>query len=762
MRRPPVALLALALAACNTNPAGTGALFHGPVSVAVFNGFTHRHLGETKPRPYIAVASYRTDELRLVDPLDNVAIPSPAFAFPLSIPTAPMPIKVAAASLQDMDGSDPLPDLLVVASAGVPSLEVVSTWLDPTTKLAHNEVVATVDLSAAAGAGAEILSLVGLAPPTPPGTTSPIPPAPYLVPGTARILAGVSGGRLVVVDFQRGAGGAVALKSGSAPVAQTLGFDPVDMALGPDGVTVYCATPGVIAGSIQGVAAVTTILDATLPWTITALKAGPVGTNGKPTRLVAAAMVGERTASSADTFSTAAPRVYAALDPSGCGVQQEISCGIVTLDPTLDPAQTNLAPDIASFGGSVPLQGYRAPFILPAQPMALAIALPPSPSTGTTPQRCDPPYSACAPVTAQDGKPLLLLAPGSGQRWTTAAMVVGASDGVSYVVDLGRGSAPGDVSLLNGDTRTRAVSASFFIPPGSAQVGLWPDVTAPGAAKPVTDSTLVSNVQVTPGYTQSDTWTITYQGVLPGLANRTAILALSGSTYSVSLAGPGNISDPALGVEVGDFVQVAPLGGSSCETTVSASGGGMLTLATAPCLPPPGLVTINVLAHDLVATGAATGYIGRPKKSTVVGQVSDSFQLAWSSPEDAISRKARRIYYSVDPPCAAAGCYVSFPQMVDPLATGPALVFRVGEVTPNSTSPPLTLQRLASLTFTTQSGVQPMARAPVAVSLPSAALAFDHSGISATDGVLFYLTYLGDTLMEFPPYASAASVASIR
>ncbi len=781
MKRLVIALLVIALVACGQNPVASSQ-FHEPVSMAVFSGFTHAHPGTQAP--YLAVANSRTDELRIIDLSSHSAVLSPGMAFPLSVPTDPFPLRVASASLGGTG-----PDLLVVASAGELALQVVTTW-DATSGAVVVDPTRKVSLTTATVPGinpsATVLSLLGMK-------------VPGASPAKARILIGLSGGQLVVADFVRSTNpadppGAIAL----APplVLKPLGFDPVDLALDASGkdaqdfdtthpLPIYVATPDVINGSdgfsAQGVAMISTTATPSDTWTIKALKAGPAGTGGKATTLVAATWVGERGAGNSDALGTRTKRVYAALDPSGCGQDREISCGIVTLDPGLDPT-TGLMTSLAQEDGfvpapsGVPLQPFRAPFVLPVSPAALpvtvtslAIAMPAA-SGGQT---CVSPYSACSPATAADGMPLMLLAPGSGQRWTTAAMVVGASDGNSYVIDLGRMAAADDVSLLSDPTGTKVTSLLVSTPAGSAQLGLWTDVTAPGASQLATDATtMLANFVVTPGYTRDDTWTVIYRGALPGLTSRAA--ELSGGGTTLKLAGQGNfglIDDPALGVQQGDIVQVVtvdasqcPLNGSGEATVAAPPSGGALQLNAAPCLMVSGVTTvpviINVLAHDLVAFGTATGYIGRPLISTTAGQ--NTFQFAWTFPEDVITRKARRFYYPAESACAvrSGGCPL-FPAMTDPLATGPTLQFRLGSTDGS-------LQRGASITFTTQSGVQAMARIPSSVSIPSAAISFDRTLLTAlnsaavNDGTVFYVTYLGDTLFEFPPGQSAAAVLTLR
>jgi hypothetical protein len=859
-------LVAVALAACGNN-AVVGPQFHGPVSMAWFNGFTHAHPGTQAP--YLAVANSRTDELRIIDLSNNSALLSPGMAFPLSVPTDPFPMKVASAPIGDGG-----PDVVVVASSGELSLQIVTTW-DASKGSVEIDQTTKVDLTLKTGinANATVLSLLGVR-------------LPSSSPPKARIFVGLSGGQLVVVDFVRAdpsqpVGPVVAVM----PLAtrQNLLFDPVDLAMdasGTDTTTLYCATPDLITDSDQhagfqtfGVAGIQTTAAATDTWKIRAYKAGPGDTIGAPTRLVAAAVVAERDPANPEHFLAPAsvPRVYAVLDEAdakdssgmlwGCGLHHEIACGIVTIDPSLDPTtggSTSLAPDPAQnfASSSVPAQTYRAPIVLPAEPLAFAVALPPASGS----QRCVPGPTNSDPTCQSEGitsdgaaTPFLVLAPGTGQRWTTAAMVVGASDGNSYVIDLGRMAAADDVSLLNDDTtRTKVTIASSVVPGGAspsasgAGLGLFNGVNPP----PVIDSaTMASSITVTPGYTQADAWTITNHGALPGLVSRVATVANDGTNVWVALQTPntaspeslGDIADPALGVRVGDYVDVILPNPGTCAQNVNTSGNGQgrgfVTAILAPdptkypggalaiqalstgdpeitsdglgtfCFAPPGQpptalpVTITVRTSGLVLAGAKFGYAGRPVLDPPADQPSFGFQwtdestsspslislcpdtpkaahqAAWTASAGsrtacetiAVARKARRFYYPEELCAAGQACQTNnwYPNFINgnALTTGPALQFRVGAYPPAST--PL----IGSvISFTTESGVQPMARVPASVSTPSAALSFDRSdpllatlnSSAANDGTVFYVTYLGDVMMEFPPGQPTTGVATLR
>lgn len=863
MKRAPLIIAAFALAACGNN-SRLGAQFHKPVAMAVFDGFIHTRLGAGKPSPCLAVVSSAGDELRIVDLVSNTVVPSPGMVFPLSVSTDPLPFKVASASL-----GDNLADLLVVASVGKLALQVVQTW--DSASGAMIVMPAQVDLSAALGsasAGTSVLSLLGLP----------------LAAGTARILVGVTGGKLLVVDFTRdpGGSGAIIPPDPASIAVKTLGFDPVDLAYDvADSTVVYAATRDLITDSDAhagfqtfGVAAIKTTADATQTWPIQALKAGPASSAGAPTRLVAAATLAERQPDHPEHFLPPARRVYAALDEGeaagsggqswGCGLNHDLSCGIVTIDPALDPTtgrSTNLADDPATGyqpAGGVPAQSYRAPFVLPAAPLAMAITLPPS-SGG---QRCVPPRiggtdssAGNCPLDPNDstkdllqadaGTAFLPLAASSGQRWTTAAMVVAAGDGNPYIVDLGRMAVADDVSLLNSDnTRTKVSTAVSLVPLPSKDLvqpsvdhfglGLHTDVTGSGSvADSVTSdsSLLASAIWVTPGYTPAALWTITHHGSLPGLVTRTATIANDGTDIWVALQNQGtppqslgDIVDPALGVQVGDYVDIVQPSAGACAGHLNSNGQGQgrgrVTAILAPDAARPGgalqlaeldaddserqdglgsncafpsagttsTVIITVRTSGLVLMGAGTTYGGRPAfdvaysfrwqdEAPLVALCPDSpeaaHRSAWSTNRAAceslaIARRARRFYYpeelcSIGQACQTNGWY---PNFIDgnALTTGPVVEFRVGAY-PVGEAPAIG----SYVAFNTLSGLVPMARGMTSPTVPSAALAYDRTRVPTEfnpsapgDVPAFYVAFVSDELVVIPPGSSAADIYVMR
>jgi hypothetical protein len=595
------ALLAAAalLAACGKTTSRPAAGFRGMTSVAVFKGLMNEH--PTELRTFVATANPLGDELKFVDALAQTVVMAPAPVGPLSVTTLPRPAYLAAASLSDGAAQA---DLLVVASGSPqPSsgggltvqLEVVGTW-DPFTRVA-----ASVDLGLVAPDG-ELLAL----------HATPVPRAAAgggfePTPGRARVLAALTGGRLVTVEFTRGAGGAVEVAG--APVVQQLGFDAEAMASAQAGALVYAATVDPIPGpgGTFGVAE----LDAS----------GAPGAFGVraldargPTVAVAALDVREFTGYGPgpwlDTFAaTAAPRVFAALEPGSCGRDYPMPCGVVVLDP----ATAAILPDPAG------VAEFMAPIQVPGIVTNLSATLPSAVAEVFTPPIRD------APPQTMTG--LMKLSPGSGQRFTTGLIQAGTTLGRSYVIDPAHFAVATDVDLLRGNNRTRITEFTSGRPPqpnGTPygpewyQLGVWderPESQIEGAngSKVPVVSTRITTAQavvgLTPGFTNTERWTFTWQGILPGLGGRRAELRSAGGAPTslavqvrTGLTGAGGapvfrdvarLYDPALAVHLGDLVVVDATAYPACQqdpggtlTPPHAGKGGLFELVVTAIRPP--------------------------------------------------------------------------------------------------------------------------------------------------------------------------------
>jgi hypothetical protein len=809
-----LAALALGSAAC-TNSSGTGVLagFRGPEAVVAYTG--KRPFGTGALVPLVAVAASRGDELRLINPETDLPVAAPNVAFPLAVPTLPRPVHLAATSLGDGGA-----DALVVASGGS-VVQLVATWLDGTDPKAPDVgVVATWDLEPFVGRGSQVLSLA--AAPVPGGPPSGDPPVAPALAGRAWVLVGLSGGvdgqggKLAVLELARGTGGAVELAG--PPEVKVLGFEPVALAPSPDRFHLYVATrdpiPDATGRQVLGVAEIDAGGGLTAAWPAR-------GLDGRgPTAAVAAAILGERGVAGSD-FGPPVLRVYAVLDPSGCGPTQPINCGIATFDPprgglVVDP----------STPGSVPPQAYRSPIYVPALPLAISVAMPPA----TGPQQCVAPLPSGEPGRCPSGfnddgtrQQLMVLAPTSGQMWTTASMVVTAGDGNSYVLDLGRFYPTNDEFEFQSETQTNtSVSGANSIgPPSGPFLGLWFPIGTGPAPEPDADlltlpKDLPKAFQVWPGYTPGENWALSWQGILPGLGQVAATIGRlpDGDLYLAVQAPLGNewivgavVGAPELAIHPsdawpeGDLALFRPASDATggevdpCPVPVANPGdpsiphegvirsilppdpvlfpGGALRLSTPPggdlaCLSTalaatPGRVFhwfASVRASGLLLVGNNLGYAGRPK-------IGERYALAWAD-EDALSgealilaRKARRIFY---PWCFAAGCFRVIPGMDDLLETGPVVAFRPGVYCLDSgacTSLPV---RDAMITFSTQSGMLPMGRRPLGVAAGTGAISLDKSQWSSLAylGRVYYVTYVGDTLLMLPPGQAFNQSKTIR
>ena len=509
------------------------------------------------------------------------------------------------------------------------------------------------------------------------------------VPGSqARLLMVPGGQRLSVVEFTRQPDGSIlpgapAVQELSLPVGgAAVRFDAVSLAVNPAlPQLVYAASLDPIptaAGTVEGVAE----LDASLApgaWTWRGLDARA------PTRLVAAWTLRERLASSAgdgvDALeATARDRVYAYLDPTRCGASQRVGCGIAVIDPV----SGQLAADPA---GAMP---YMAPIAVPAVPVALVVSAPPAKPPSQSPEEVI--FAA----------PYMRIAPGSGVRLTTAVLEIPSTDGHVYFVDLARWAIPNDGSILRlASTRTAVTSAVSGVA-DEQRIGLW-NVTPLAESPPsaavleVTGTPLRNAIGLTPGYTPTDSWTATWQGVLPGLSVRIGETGPVGdgrpwvalqvrTTDASGTVRPTQVVrvyDPELGIHVGDLADLATAGLSGCpaaiEARIAALGapdaarpGGHLVLDEVACVPPssasgtedctardefracaPALAAgqarlpVTLYAGDLVVVAGGLGYAGRAPLVTA-GQLAATpdahelqYRLEYLSPdgldEDALA-----------------------------------------------------------------------------------------------------------------------------
>ena len=542
------AAVALVLTACGSSTQPLGPRLSGPAALAVFHGRTSESPDELAS--YLAVASSRGDELRIIDLVDDTAILAPVQFAPLSVPTGARPARLASVSLNDGGA-----DALVVVPAGASELQLVQTWMAPTRVVPGS----SLDLTTLAP-GAEILAIVGAPLPVEqvPGTWVP-------AVGGARFLVALSGGRLAVVRASRGPGpdGEVVLEITPEDIVDLASrlvppavdpFDAVSLAVSPELGRVYAASPDAIGG-VLGVAELT-LIGAPAAWTARALDAGA------PTRLVAAFETAERDLDPAardypDSFhTTRSLRVYAALDETGCGRGRQIPCGLAILDPALG----GLAPDPA---GEL---AYLLPIGLPARPIAIAVSGPPANGTLAW-------SSSARKATYLDAGgaslEVLRMAPATGAAYTAAMAVVATADGRASWVDLSRWRTPSDVSALRslGTGALPGVAATGVVGlPGSvdgvpgaflgiceydAGACVFSDdkVPEPGEledpTQPVlTSAVAASRIRVTPGYTPDRGWAVRYQTPLPGLSGLRGVLGRASGTLYAAFQVPSGVADP--------------------------------------------------------------------------------------------------------------------------------------------------------------------------------------------------------------------------
>jgi hypothetical protein len=711
-------------AGCSGGSEKPGALLHGPGALALFNGIVAHDSGSL--RPYLAIANERGDDLRLLDTTDNHIVTSPGLVFPLSVPSSGRPLFVAATRW-----ADGAPDALVVIGAGSNVVELVDTWSG------YPTVVATVALPT----DAEVLSLTAAA-------------IPGGAVGEGRFLVGLSGGRLAVLDAKRVAGGNVIALTPATTVPLMLGFDAISLSQGAAPGVVYAATRDHISGTIHGVAKIS--LPAALTgWSVTALDALV------PTVAVAVATFDPWDfpvpgVPQADAWGTAVERVVAIPDASSCGAPPKpVRCGLLALDSVtgaLVPDPVGEEPGLLPISFPAPVTGILA--------------------TGRT-------AASLLPIVAAPGANQLPIVSGEGTVSTTGLAAISAADGLVYLVDLARWKIASDTSPLVGTNRTRVSGADVVaVTTTGSAVGLW----TLGATANISalKADLAARIQVTPGFTPDDTWTLTWEGVLPGLDGRAAVLGVDGTSRWLAvqigmvapMVAPVSVADLfALGVGDGDRVVIAPIApwcptGTEVAVTGAPTGSRVtLTVPAGNCLEgvpsatrAPVVATIR--AKDLVLVGQKSGYAGRATPIAASPTAADALEFAGT-----------RLFY-VNDPCTSAECVAAWGSATwittggFPLPKGPAVGLVAGFVTSAQAPTAVAPLRGTGITFTTASGLVPSGRRPVvkgttlASELPTGLALVD--GGAAGTGPEVYTSYTAGVLMRFSTAASTGSMAVIR
>lgn len=783
--------LSAALAACggSTTPDPSIGLSF-PTAVAVFHGYTQKNPSER--RPYLAIANAGRGDLNLVDAVDDRPAPAPILIRALQVPALSGPMLLAAGSLGDGGA-----DLLAVAAEGGSAVQLVETWSPA------NRVVLELDLAVDAP-GAQILSMVAAPVPEPAATAG----VWQAAAGRARLVLGLAGGRIAVLDFERpdATTGEIVLASSAV---QQVGFDAVSLTTAPDVVHLYAATPDdVPAGS--GVYGVVELDGSGAPgaWTTSILP------TRAPTRLVATWRLMERVDEDSEIFSpTPVDRVYAALDPVGCGASFPIDCGIAVVDPS--PGVRGLLPDPI---GEMP---HLPPIRVPGQAIALVPGPPP----------VRPPTDA---ATDRDyGAPYMRVIPTTGARATTGVLAVPTTLGRVYYIDLARRTVLNDRTMLRPtggvETRTRADGLAYSGPEGTEQI-LAVVACADGTCEPTRDPTLALDaIKVTPGYTYDETWRLEYQGDLPELSGKPAQAGSTGGLVWVAAQSPDvrgsgfvnvvRLYDPALGVHAGDLVTITSTGLTECPGSFDATvadfavpdlsrypGGALVLTAGAEpeaqaCLARLGAgatgLGLWVRAQGFLLAASAAGYAGRGEVIQPAPDLRVRARLQYEN-EDALtcplapwparpdlvtclgacrdqcerlslSRKARRIYNVADSCEAAdadASCVELWGHLSLPNAQGPVVDLEVAHrfVDATRTDTPATVDRNLRASFQTASGIWPTSRTPLsgAATLPTGAAAFDRSPYVQGDGYRFFVSYLNDFVFDFSPSQTLNIGTSIR
>jgi len=727
-RARPTLLLAAALAVtgCTGSSAKPGAILRGPGALAIFDGIVSHDGGAM--RTYLAVGNERGDELRLVDVADNEVVESPGLVFPLSIPTPGRPLMVVSADL-----GDGLPDALAVVSAGTTEVSVIDTWSG----------VTSVSQSIALPDG-EVLAMAAV--------TVPSGALPQ-----ARLVVSLSGGRIEIIDLFRGFTDTGGLTWDDGVTATRVTVPPNPLTFDLSSLAPGAAPGTVYAGSIDpGFGVSEFALPAVLPgspWSLTvASLATDVGIAG-----IAVASFLPWDWSTGTFGGSVVERVIAAPVESECGEGRAVRCGLLSIDA----ASLTLAPSWIPGGSTIPGdEPYLIPLALPAPVTALL-------ASGRA--------EASIPVT-----------PGS-ESGTSAVVIAATADGAVYPIDLPRWRVASP-SPLTGDAGTRVSAGTSDEVAGSSQIALWGLNDELPSAKGA-NLTGLARVKVTPGFTPDDDWALTWQGAIPGLDTRGALLGSDASgpwlavQVEIGTGTPVAVADlTALDVRAGDTVELS--GGEGCpagtvlevssvDTGVAGAAGGAVRFASPlpGCLPTAGSTVTEVAtfrAGGLILVGARSGYAGRPTLSADAAIPPSEHVVDYVA---FPGRFLRRFYVTDAAGSAEAATWEAAPfGLTFPFPSGPAVALRPAFVTVDATdaseSPTLTPPTRAgtALRFTTRSGIVAGQRRPladgtaIASTLPSGLALID----PGTGGVKAYTSYTAGLVMIFETDKSAATIAVVR
>lgn len=518
----------------------------------------------------------------------------------------------------------------------------------------------------------------------------------------ARFVVALTGGRLEIVELTRGTGNEIVATRLASPLSG-LPFDVSSLSQGADPGFIYAGSmdgnPGFGLAKIA-LPADLTGWSATAPGTVTWYE------TGLPIEHIAAVTYDFWDVGTG-SYGASTERVVAVPTASACLTV----CGMLLVNPSTGALAAGWAPSETTL-----------------LPMSL-----PAPVTGVV-------------AAGRAASALMPLVSGAGTVNTTAVAVFTATDGGIYFVDLAHWAIASDTSPLVGTGRTRASSASVY----GGTIGL-----SDGSGTTVDPALLPARVKVTPGFTADEDWTLTWQGILPGLDGRGGRFRRSGATRTVAVqVGTGPVFEQAdlvaLGVKAGDAVGVLSIDPYCIDfavatATADPTGNQVeVTVPTGSCLEtvPDGAdvpITLAIRASGLVLTGAKTGYVGRP------------------TPGAPFTFAGTRQFYVTDP-CTSTECTANWPGLTFPFPSGAAL-----ELTAELIGTPAQDDHLH---FTTKSGVTPAARRPVVdgkvIASPyPAGLALRDKGGSGV-GVLVHASYTAGVVVILSSAAAANTMSVIR
>jgi hypothetical protein len=495
----------------------------------------------------------------------------------------------------------------------------------------------------------------------------------------------------------------------------------------------------------------------------------------------------------------------------------------------------------------------------------------------------------------------------SGARWASTLGAAVSDNGNVYLLDLGHDGLANGRDWLGSDASgqyAQVERVTFTLVAGThVQPALWNTVDATPPTPLSRDATAArSLVRATPGFTQTDTWTVSWQGALPGLAalggqaqvGRDGTVAWIAIQSPTGLAGQpftgvGRLYDPRLAIQparpgrIGDIVQVTavrePGDAKPIDTSVEPATAaqeqycpfGTFELEVTDLLPPgdayPGgavavrvpawanwsqvtttfgntpagasravtadpscmrlasaftgsapaatalkPVTVSFLSGELLLTGLAFGYAGRPTVQAdpagggflvqhdegLAGGTCPMLEgAAWPPPvcDDAcriacerllLSRKARRAAYvysrcaTTDTACLARWAgdgSTTVNKLAFPNPTGPVLGLDLAwtydlrsPVTPDLGDAAVWPPRGSLISIDTAGGLARGGFAPASggtrtgTLLPNGVVAWNRPDFTANadDHVQIYASYPADLVLTFSPAGSPADVGLIH